>query len=50
LKLFGARPRYVWKRTTDDVVSLPQMQSSGERDDNALTKAAQSRDEVFALI
>src|SRR5271170_8473172 len=31
LKLFGVRPPYIWKRTTNNVVSLPQMQSSGER-------------------
>src|SRR5271154_2962144 len=31
LKLFGVRPPHFLERTTDDVVSLPQMQSSGER-------------------
>jgi hypothetical protein len=38
LKLFGAHPRYVWKRTTNDVVSLPQMQSSGGTDDKSRPK------------
>jgi hypothetical protein len=43
-------PPSIWKRTTNDVVSLPQMQSSGERDDKAPIKMAQSREELFMLI
>jgi hypothetical protein len=50
VKLFGARPRHSWERTTNDVISVTQIQSYGERDDNALTKAVLSRDEVFTLI
>src|ERR1700733_5334224 len=31
LNLVGVRPPYIWRRTTNDVVSLPQKQSSSER-------------------
>jgi hypothetical protein len=50
LKLFGLHPRYAWERTTNDVVSVTQMQSSGERGDRTPTSMAQPCDEIFTLI
>jgi hypothetical protein len=50
LKLFGVHPRYAWERTTNDVVSVTQMQSSGERRNRTLTPMAQPCEELFTLI
>jgi hypothetical protein len=46
LKLFGVHPPSIWKQTTNDVVSLPQMQSSGERTIGAPMETARPRDEL----
>src|SRR3984957_6152696 len=50
LKLFGLHPRYAWERTTNDVVSVTQMQSSGERRDRTPTPMAQPCEELLTLI
>jgi hypothetical protein len=49
LKLFGVHPSSIWKRTANDVVSVTQMQSSGEQTIRRRSKMAQSRDDVSRL-